>query len=319
VKATLAIRQAVRPWLAEAKPRDTFLIAVSGGADSLALASGLYLESREISINLIPLIVDHGLQEKSSEIAERASRTLKTIGFQRVEIRRVVVEISDGLEASARRARYQAFDEALREFQGNAIFLGHTLNDQAETVLLGLARGSGTRSLSGMAIESGDGKYLRPLLGIDREMTVAACHEQGISFWSDPHNENEVFTRVRVRKNLLPLMESELGPGVADALARTARILREDADALDQIADEFRATHPGLVVEELAALPVAVRARVLRAAIYEAGAPQGSLTADHLAPVEALVTSWRGQGESSLPGGVKVSRISGRLSLSQST
>jgi tRNA(Ile)-lysidine synthase len=169
-----------------------------------------------------------------------------------------------------------------------------------------------------MAAENSDGKYLRPLLSVDRDTTIESCREENISFWSDPHNENEEFTRVRVRKNLLPLLESELGPGVTDALARSARILREDADALDQIAHDFRATHPDLIIEELAALPVAVRARVLRAAIYEAGAPQGSLTADHLAPVEALVTSWRGQGESSLPGGVKVSRISGRLSLSQS-
>jgi len=319
VKATLAIRQAVRPWLAQSKPGDTFLIAVSGGADSLALAGALFLESGELSINLIPIIVDHGLQENSALVAETAADTLRKIGFSKIEIRRVQVEITDGLEASARRARYQALDQALIDFDADGVFLGHTINDQAETVLLGLARGSGTRSLSGMAAQSCDDKYLRPLLAIDRSTTVESCHEQEILFWTDPHNENAQFSRVRVRKTLIPLMESELGPGVTAALARTARILREDADALDQIASEFRANHPDLIVEELVTLPVAVRARVLRAAIYEAGAPQGSLTADHLAPVEALVTSWRGQGESSLPGGVKVSRISGRLSLSQST
>ena len=318
MKATLVIRQAVRPFLAQFTPGENILVAVSGGADSLALASALFLESKDLSLNLIPVIIDHGLQNGSAEIAEAAADQLRKIGFHQISISKVNVEITDGLEASARRARYAALEKSLIEFGARSIFLGHTLNDHAETVLLGLARGSGTRSLSGMAAVSDERKYLRPLLSVSRDLTVAACLEQEIHFWSDPHNENEEFTRVRVRKNILPNLESELGPGVAEALARSARILREDADALDQIAAEYRATHPDLIIDELAALPIAVRARVLRAAIYEAGAPSGSLTADHLAPVEALVTAWRGQGESSLPGGVKVSRISGRLSLSQS-
>lgn len=316
--ATLVIRQAVRPWLETFDANENILIAVSGGADSLALAAGLALESRELSLNLIPIIIDHGLQEGSDQVALAAAEQLRKIGFHQIKIEKVEVEIRDGLEASARRARYEAFDRVLIEFGAGSIFLGHTLDDQAETVLLGLARGSGTRSLSGMAVASPDRKYLRPLLNVTRIQTVAACSENEIIFWSDPHNENVDFTRVRIRKNILPLLESELGPGIAEALVRGARIFREDADALDQIAAEYRQSHPDLIVEELAALPVAVRARVLRAAIYAAGAPAGSLTADHLAPVEALVTSWRGQGESSLPGGVKVSRISGRLSLLQS-
>jgi len=316
MKATLLIRQAVRPWLAAFTPGENVLIAVSGGADSLALAAGLALESRDLALNLIPLIIDHGLQPGSAEVAEATAQQLTRLGFHQIEIRKVKVEITDGLEASARRARYLAFDDALNEFQAKTIFLGHTLNDQAETVLLGLARGSGTRSLSGMAPASADGKYLRPLLGVDRTTTIASCAEQEIVFWSDPHNENEEFTRVKIRKNILPLMESQLGPGITDALARGARIAREDADALDQLAAEFRQSHPDLLVEELSTLPKAIRARVLRSAIYEAGAPAGTLTADHLAPVEALITAWAGQGEVSLPGGVKVSRISGRLSLS---
>ena len=320
MKATLVMRQAVRPWLTTLLPTfapgENILIAVSGGADSLALAAALYLESQELAINLIPIIIDHGLQSGSDLIAENAAQRLREIGFHQVDIRKVAVEITDGVEASARRARYQAFDQALQEFNAHSIFLGHTLNDQAETVLLGLARGSGTRSLSGMASESADRKYLRPLLGVSRDVTVESCREQGIEFWSDPHNENEDFTRVRVRKNILPRLESELGPGIIESLARSAKILREDADALDQLAADYRRVHPDLIVEELEALPKAVRIRVLRSAIYEAGAPAGSITATHIEPVEALVTSWRGQGEASLPGGVKVSRISGRLSLS---
>jgi tRNA(Ile)-lysidine synthase len=168
-----------------------------------------------------------------------------------------------------------------------------------------------------MAASSPDRKYLRPLLEVDRTTTVAACAELRIDFWSDPHNENENFTRVKVRKNILPLMESELGPGITESLARSSRILREDADALDQLAAEHLANNPDLEIEALAPLTKAVRVRVLRSAIYALGAPAGTLTSDHIAPVEALVTSWKGQGEVSLPGGVKVSRISGRLSLSR--
>jgi tRNA(Ile)-lysidine synthase len=319
MKATLVMRQAVRSWLAEFAPGENILIAVSGGADSLALAAALALESRELSLNFIPVVIDHGLQSGSEQVALTTATTLTKIGFEQIDIRKVVVDITDGLEASARRARYGAFDVALQEFGARSIFLGHTLNDQAETVLLGLARGSGTRSLSGMASSSNDHKYLRPLLGITREITVESCEEQGIEFWSDPHNENEDFTRVRVRKNILPLLESDLGPGVIESLGRTARILREDADALDQLAAEYRLKEPDLIVDHLAALPRAIRVRVLRSAIYEAGAPAGSLTAGHVEPVEALITSWHGQGEVSLPGGVKVSRISGRLSLSSRT
>ena len=199
MKATLVIRQAVRPWLVRFSPGENILIAVSGGADSLTLANALFRESRDLSLNLIPVIIDHGLQEGSADIAKVATQTLSTIGFHQIEIKSVKVEITDGLEASARRARYRAFDEALLEFGAQSIFLGHTLNDQAETVLLGLARGSGTRSLSGMAAESSDGKYLRPLLSVDRDTTIESCREENILFWSDPHNEDEEFTRVRVR------------------------------------------------------------------------------------------------------------------------
>jgi tRNA(Ile)-lysidine synthase len=166
-----------------------------------------------------------------------------------------------------------------------------------------------------MAMENGI--YIRPLLHITRAQTVSACNELGIDAWNDPHNGNTEFSRVRVRTEVLPLMEEKLGPGISAALARSASILRDDADALDEIAQsEISASDlSNLDCEHLAGLSRAIRSRVLRAALYGAGAPTGSITADHLAAVEALVTSWRGQGEVSLPGGVKVERISGRLSL----
>jgi tRNA(Ile)-lysidine synthase len=313
--AIVAIRNAVKPHLARLEAGDKVLVAVSGGADSLALASAILKESEEFAITPIAVTVDHQLQSGSGAQAEKVEKQLKEMGYGKVICKKVVVTTESGLEAGARDARYQALSACASEEKATKVFLGHTRDDQAETVLLGLARGSGTRSLSGMAIENGI--YLRPLLHITRDETVAACKEIGVEPWNDPHNGNTEFSRVRVRTEVLPIMEEKLGPGIAAALSRSASILRDDADALDEIAQReisrFDLTNLGC--EELEALPRAIRSRVLRAAIYAAGAPSGSITADHLTAVEALVTSWRGQGALSLPGGVKVERISGRLSL----
>ena len=310
------IRLAVRRELEDINPGDTVIVAASGGADSSALAAALLPECKSKAISVIPLIVDHGLQKNSADLAHEAKKELTKLGYESIEIRKIAVEITDGIEASARRARYAALNDVAKLHNAVAIFLGHTKDDQAETVLLGLARGSGTRSLSGMAQRIDH--YRRPLLSITRAQTEAACEEAGIKFWRDPHNQSMEFTRVRVRENVLPMMEKEIGPGVTDALTRSARLLRDDADALDQWADEvFDELDPiSLDIATLETLPRAIRTRVLRKAIYLAGAPSGSLSADHIEPVESLVTAWKGQGVISLPGGVTVERISGRLSLS---
>ncbi len=315
MKSTLVLRQAVKPWLEKASAR--VLIGVSGGADSLALAVATHEEAQHNGVEVIVLVVDHGLQEGSEKTAQSAADNLKKIGLEKIEIVRVNVEIVDGLEASARRARYGAFEEAIIRYSPDFFFLAHTKNDQAETVLLGLARGSGTRSLSGMAEDNGI--YIRPILHIDRGTTEEVCRENNLTAWVDPHNSDESYARVRARKNVLPILEKDLGPGIIDALSRSARILREDADALDHYADDFlkAKNSEDLDAELLAALPKAVRSRVLRRVILTAGSPTGSITAHHVAAVEALITAWHGQGEVSLPGGVKVGRISGRLSLSQ--
>jgi tRNA(Ile)-lysidine synthase len=162
-----------------------------------------------------------------------------------------------------------------------------------------------------------NGIFARPLLTITRAQTVAACAEWNLIPWQDPHNANEKFTRVRVRENVMPNLEKEIGPGVAEALVRSARLLRDDANALDGWATlEFSKFDPkDLDVMELAKLPRAIRTRILRMAIYAVGAPAGSLTSEHIDPIESLISAWHGQGASSLPGGVKVARISGRLSL----
>ncbi|CAN2222927.1 MesJ tRNA(Ile)-lysidine synthase MesJ [Candidatus Nanopelagicaceae bacterium] len=313
--AIVEIRSAVRGHLQKLEAGDTFLVAVSGGADSLALAYALIKESEPLALRAIAVTIDHQLQSTSADVATKTSEQLRSFGYTEVQIEKVIVSTESGLEAGARDARYQALSNLAQKLNATKVFLGHTRDDQAETVLLGLARGSGTRSLSGMAVENGI--YLRPLLAITREQTVKACNEIKVKYWSDPHNSNTEFSRVRVREEVLPVMEAKLGPGIAAALARSAALLRDDADALDALAES--ALKPmnlaDLDVSVLAELPRAIRSRILRAAIYAAGAPTGSISADHVAAVEALVTSWHGQGALSLPGGVKVERISGRLSL----
>jgi tRNA(Ile)-lysidine synthase len=308
--ALLAIRHSLKDYLSDITPSENVLVGCSGGADSLALTYALFKESLKHTFNLIPVIVDHGLQAGSADIAEHTKQILHSWGVEQIFIARAQVNLTDGVEASARRARYQIFAQALDTFPSRKFFLAHTLNDQAETVLLGLARGSGAKSLSAMA--DINGVYIRPLLATPRTTTERACQEIGVEYWSDPHNSNQEFTRVRVRKNILPLMESELGPGITEALARSAKLLREDDAALDSWAESIL----DLELATLQDLPRAVRTRVLRRAIYAAGAPAGSLSAEHIEPIEALISDWHGQGEVSLPGGVKVSRISGRLSLS---
>jgi tRNA(Ile)-lysidine synthase len=315
-QASVAIRNAVREQLERCEAGDCILVAVSGGADSLALAYATLVESTPLAIKAIAVTIDHQLQENSSDQAAKVEKQLRAMGYQDVVVAKVKVSLESGLEAGARSARYEALQRIALEKNAVKVLLGHTRDDQAESVLLGLARGSGTRSLSGMASENGI--YLRPLLALTRGQTEAACTEFGIEYWNDPHNENHDFSRVRVRREVLPVMEEQIGPGIAAALARSAALLRDDADALDAIASAEISRHnlTDLECSELELLPRAIRTRILRTAIYAAGAPSGSISADHIGAVEALVTSWHGQGLVSLPGGVKVERISGRLSLS---
>jgi len=317
VQSIVAIRNAVRPHLEKLEAGDSFLVAVSGGADSLALAAALFLESEPLALFPIAITIDHQLQEGSAEQAERVTSQLKEIGYAKVISKKVVVATESGLEAGARDARYQAIAESMEEEKAVKVFLGHTHNDQAETVLLGLARGSGARSLSAMATDNG--AYARPLLAITREETERACSELGITYWSDPHNLNTEFTRVRVRREVIPYLEQHLDPGIADALVRTAALLRDDADALDQWASTVAQTLNlvDLDCATLAPLPRAIRSRILRQAAYGAGTTPGQLTSEQIGAMDALISAWKGQGALSLAGGVKVERISGRLTLSK--
>ena len=289
------------------------LVAASGGADSLALAAATAFEAPRLGLRAGAITVDHGLQEGSVQRAGAVARALTGLGLDPVDVRTVQVSSSGGPEAAARAARYQALGAAADEHAAAAVLLAHTRDDQAETVLLGLARGSGGRSLAGMAIVAG--RYRRPLLGLDRDTVRAAA--AGLAVWDDPHNVDPAFARVRVRAQALPALESAVGPGVAAALARTAALLRADADALDGWADRAHAAAVGsdgsLDVAALEAMPLAVRSRVIRRAALAAGSPATDLAAEHVEAVDALVTDWHGQGPLDLPGRVIASRECGRL------
>ena len=312
-------RRVVRNALAHFEPGDRILLAVSGGADSLLLAAATNLEASKVGIQLSALVVDHQLQNGSGEVALSAQKKLIELGITEAKISQVEVignVGNGGMEAAARRARYEALDAEADRIGAVAIFLGHTEDDLAETVLLGLARGSGTRSLSGMAFHVG--RYVRPFLELTRAQVLTACKESGIEFWSDPQNEELSFARVRVRNEILPKMEKEIGPGISKALARTSRILREDADALDLIAGDIFASlaDPAQIpIELISELPIAVRKRVIKRAIEAIGAP--TLTAEQILEVEALVGAWKGQGAVALAGGITARRDSGRLTLSK--
>jgi tRNA(Ile)-lysidine synthase len=262
-------------------------VALSGGADSLALAA--------VAAGLRPttaLIVDHGLQAESGRVAATAREQALSLGCVDAQVLSVYVGSAGGPEAAARAARYAVLDAA----RGDApVLLGHTLDDQAETVLLGLGRGSGARSIAGM--RAWDPPWCRPLLDVRRALTHAACAELGLTPWQDPHNADPRFTRPRLRTEVLPLLEEVLGGGVAEALARTAAALREDTDALDDDAARASAvvaTEGGLVTSRLAELPTAVRRRVIRGWLLTTGARD--LTDVQIRAVDRLVTDWHGQG-----------------------
>ncbi|MGW2783176.1 tRNA lysidine(34) synthetase TilS [Streptomyces populi] len=298
------------------------LVACSGGADSMALASALAFEAPKLGIRAGGVTVDHGLQPGSDLRADEVVLRLTELGLSPAESIAVTVGRDGGPEAAARDARYAALDSAAERHGATAILLGHTRDDQAETVLLGLARGSGIRSLSGMAAVSGaDGRYRRPFLHLDRQTARKACMVQSLPVWDDPHNADPAYTRSRLRHEGLPALEKALGKGVVEALARTAQLSRDDADALDAWASQAEASvrdAAGLLeCAKLYALPPAVRRRILRRAAIEAGAPAGSLFARHIEEIDRLITGWRGQGAINLPGKVVAQRQGGRLVIRQ--
>ena len=319
--AVAQVRNAVRACLCDLAVGDLALVACSGGADSLAVAAAAAFVAPRLGLRAGGVTVDHGLQPGSGERAIGVAALLGQLGLD--PVRKVAVNVAPdhsaaGPEAAARAARYHALDATAKECGAAAILLGHTLDDQAETVLLGLARGSGARSLAGMPARRDS--YRRPLLAVRRATTAAACAELGLEPWQDPHNSDFRFARARVRHRALPALEAAIGPGVAEALARTASQLRDDAECLDDLAfaesGQLRdscSDPAGLEAGWLRALPAAIRTRVLRDAALMAGCPHGALTAGHVDQIDALVTDWHGQRWVDLPGGVRARRRDGKV------
>ncbi|WP_278235428.1 tRNA lysidine(34) synthetase TilS [Isoptericola sp. AK164] len=339
--ALAAVRTAVRADLADLGPGDLVLVACSGGPDSLALAAAVAHEARRVgrsvrsrgyAVRAGAVVVDHGLQPGSAAVAARAARQCRALGLDPVLVRTVDVVVGgDGTEAAARTARYAALEAAAAGSGAAAVLLGHTLDDQAEQVLLGLARGSGARSLGGMPARRGP--YRRPFLTLRREQILAACAASGIVPWHDPTNSpapdggTPAPLRSQVRGWLLPVLAEVLGPGAVEALARSADQLRDDAAVLEDLGAELlaaaRSGEPArgpadpvvLDVAPLERAPAAVRRRALRAAALEAGCPAGATTSRHVDALDALVVRWRGQGAVHLPADVRAVRDCGRLFL----
>jgi tRNA(Ile)-lysidine synthase len=314
--AVAAVRLAVRQALARhARGGQPVLVACSGGADSVALAAAVAFEVQRSARPAGFVTVDHGLQEGSEQRARGVAVLGYELGFDPVEVVAVKVGTVGGPEGAARDARYAALSAATDSIgpdgEDALVLLGHTADDQAETVLLGLGRGSGIASLAGM--RPLNGAYLRPFLGLRRADTRAACQALGLAVWDDPHNSDPRYRRVRVRSEVLPLLEDVLGGGVTEALARTAAQLQEAEDALRRAAADLLGQQPdaGLTVAIIEAAPAAVRSRAIMSWAQSHGVR--GLTAVHLAELNGLVTRWRGQGPIDLPDGFRVTRTSGTL------
>ena len=356
--AFLSARRAVRAALSDAAPRGV-VVGLSGGADSLALTAACIAEvawppdagartpnargsggaggadgadgAHGTGANVAPVhavVVDHGLQRGSGEVARRAADAVRELGAT-AEI--IAVDVPDdpaagGPEAAARTARHAALHDVAARL-GRPLLLAHTLDDQAETVLLALARGSGPTALSGMADDRtwADGvRVLRPLIGLRRADTEETCAELGLDPWHDPHNTDRRFARARARHDALPILEELLGPGIAQNLARTAALARRDARALDDWAADAVTRALGddgkLRLGDVGKLPEAVRTRALKK--WAEGSGAGALTAANVAALDKLVTERNGRGPVALPaaqpgGRLVVARKGGTLAVSR--
>lgn len=314
------MRTAVTACLRGLEPGAPVIVACSGGPDSLALAGAAAWAGPRAGHEVRAVVVDHGLQAGSAQAAAQAVAACRAMDVQRADCVRVTVSGAGGPEAAAREARYAALEAAARECGAAAVLLGHTREDQAETVLLRLARGSGARSLS--AMRGVNGLWRRPFLQVPRAVVHSACEAmlpEGVQAWADPHNQDEQYARVRVRRVLDELVGA-LGGGAVLGLTRSAEQLRDDADALDALASSaLAALDPDDAgardCEQLAALPRAVRTRVLRLLCLAAGAPAEDLTWEHVQSVDALIVHWHGQGPVALPGAREAARSCGRLSV----
>jgi tRNA(Ile)-lysidine synthase len=314
------VRQTLAAFLsAQCEPGDRVIVAVSGGTDSLALAAVLGPVAQDFSLEVIAVVVDHQLQPGSADIARTAGHACQKLGIKDVRIVQVEVKANAGIEADARHARYAALQHMAKEADAKAVLLAHTLDDQAETVLLRLARGSGTRSIAAMRpatnIEGGRPLW-RPFLGTTRADLALTLAHYGVSAHEDVHNSDERFLRVRIRQQVMPALRAAIGPNVDESLARTAMLAQMDADALDLIASRvFKSVvvDTELDTAEIVRHPMAIQTRVLRSWLVSRNAPSATLTFEHVLAVHRLIIDPRITGPVKVAGGLEVHRSSGRL------
>ena len=298
------------------KPGQKLLVAVSGGADSMALEASAEFEDKKLKIDIAAAVIDHDLQKNSSKVSLQTADRLREIGYSQIEIKKVKVQTKGGPEAAARKARYDALEQIRKDTFSDFVLLGHTESDQTETVLLGLVRGSGARSLAGMSEKTGT--LLRPLLSVDRATTERFCKDSRIKFWIDPQNNDTRFVRVLIRQKILPFLEKHLGNGLARNLIRTSDQLREDESYLNQLAQKAfgkiarsSSTSISFAVADLEKLPAALMNRVIKVSLDSFG---GESSRGHVLAVADLVLDWHGQKPLSVPG-VRVERKGNTITL----
>jgi tRNA(Ile)-lysidine synthase len=317
INPPIEMQNAVQNLLKDFDAGDLVLVGCSGGADSLALAWTTLVVGKRLELKTGAVIVDHQLIPESNSVALNAKKQCEELGIQEVIIKKVNVEQNhEGLEAAARIARYEAFENVLHETNAQAILLAHTQDDQAETVLMRLTRGSGAKSLSGMAQVSG--KYLRPFLHLRKKLVHDSLDLIGLKAWQDPANTDHQFLRVKVRHELMPKIVEVLGESAISSLDKTSQLLRVDNQALEELAQQFLGSQKdvktnGLEISELEKLPEAIRTRVLRIFAIASGVHPGPFSFEHIEAIDALVKNWHGQGNVDLPGFIQATRVDGSL------
>ena len=317
INPPIEMQNAVQNLLKEFDAGDYVLVGCSGGADSLALVWTTLVVGKRLELKIGAIIVDHQLILESNDVALNAKKQCEDLGIQEVIIKKVNVEHNhEGLEAAARIARYEAFENVLHETNAQAILLAHTQDDQAETVLMRLTRGSGAKSLSGMAQVSG--KYLRPFLHLRKKLVHDSLDLIGLKAWQDPANTDHQFLRVKVRHELMPKIVEVLGESAISSLDKTSQLLRLDNQALEELAQQFFKSQKdvktnGLEISELEKLPEAIRTRVLRIFAIASGVHPGPFSFEHIEAIDALVKNWHGQGNVDLPGFIQATRVDGSL------
>lgn len=311
------LKALAQEWQVDSNHDSPIMVAVSGGADSLALAVLAAETQRVTGIPFGAIVLDHRLQEVTALVAQLTGRICTTLGLAPVVIDDLdISERGEGLEAAARQARYDAFVRAAHSAEAAGILTAHTANDQAEQVLLGLARGSGLRSIAGIRSQRHHTlkgyepvRIGRPLLGLTRDDTEKICSWAGLAYFDDPMNLDQSVARIRVRENLLPAFvdaQTGLGTGVFAGLVRSAALAADDAEVLESLAED---TYQELADEQddrtyfplpqLQGLKPAILRRVMAMAVQRFGAPQPS--AERLWAIQQLVLPPIGRASSAGP------------------